>query len=667
MIKKMVLAIFVMLSLAAVVQAAPIPTYFWGNTSGSWSNPATWSGGSTLPDASRYPVYQDIAITIGNVTINVDSNGMSACDLMGGYSTGNSILNINAGRTLPIFHLAQVGCGSDTDSDIASLVVNVYGSFTAEMLNVGDTVQDTGTINVYHGGWLQCGFWGMKVGTAGAVGTGTINLKGGNFVLYGPIVMNPKGRINIEAGTFQVYGSRVAEMQGLINAGRIVGYDGNGLVNTPIVDGNWTLVRAIPSSQIMMTLGKGIVIDRQFHSIPVPANMKIAAADVQLIKLMGFDFAKVLVNPALMISGNTINTANMWYIDELVNNFVSMGVPVVVCLHPEPAFKTTYLGGGSGSASFQDLLGFYEDFAAYLAARWERGQVAFELMTEPFGNPAGSWNTMLPQMWQAARNGMPKNLLILDADGVASIDNLIQLNPVADANVYYSFTTYNPAVFTFQGAYWYPLGDYHHALQGVPYPSSTAIINAEKPRILAFLDSEGYGTTEATAALDTYGAENWNKSKQLAMFAPITAWNNAHGGNLKVFCAEYGVLDPNQAKVGTGIDSGCDPEDRIQFIKDRREALEESNISWAYWSYNDTFTVLRPEVRLPLNASPSTSWISNPTLDALGLPLLGCGKIVMPSSPFDLNGDCYVNFADFAKLAEVWFKCTEPTDPTCVF
>lgn len=84
-------------------------------------------------------------------------------------------------------------------------------------------------------------------------------------------------------------------------------------------------------------LGRGIVLDRQFQQIPPEEWNTIVAEDVALIKRMGFDFAKVLVNPAPMISGSTINTANMWYVDELVNVFLDEGIPVVVCIHPEPS------------------------------------------------------------------------------------------------------------------------------------------------------------------------------------------------------------------------------------------------------------------------------------------------------------------------------------------
>ena len=523
----------------------------------------------------------------------------------------------------------------------------------------------SGTVNITNGGKMYGVWWGTSIHA-----TGRVNISSGGVMQilgWADFVIDDGGVIDISGPTslLLLETDRLSLVNALITAGRITG---NGVVGNVIATYNeqiagYTVVTFHPAQQQAMSLRRGVVLDRQFHQIPVEAACVIHSADVTLVKDLGFDFAKVIINPALMMNAadGTINTANIWYIDEVVNKFVSQGVPVVVCIHPENIFKQTYLGTEIG---FAKLLVFYHDFAAYLAARWGRGEVAFELMTEPHDNYQ-SWNTMLPQMWNAARTAMPDNIIILDADGSADIGHLILLNPVADASVYYSFTTYDPFIFDLQGAVWMA-PSYLAGLQRVPYPSSPAIIAAQQSRILDYLNYTGFGDPSAAADLTAYGNANWNKSKMQALLAPITAWNNAHGGNLKIFCAEFGVLDANQSQRDTGYDTGCAEADRIQFIKDRRESLEESNISWAYWSLNETFTVLKPAVRQPFAADATTSWADNDTQTALGLPLCGCGCSVQPSSPYDLDKDCYVNFDDFAMFAGSWFECSEPTDSNCL-
>jgi endoglucanase len=372
--------------------------------------------------------------------------------------------------------------------------------------------------------------------------------------------------------------------------------------------------KAVEGAEVVMKLNRGIVIDRQFHQIPPATRVTFTATDIQLIKSMGFEFVKVIANPACFISGATINDSNMGYLDYMVNTVVNQGLPVVVCVHPEPAFKHNYLGTSDG---FKNLLGFYKDFAAYMAARWDSNELAFQLMTEPFGNSPdpnewNCWNKLQPQMWQAVRAAMPEHTLILSGDQSGIIEGLVNdVDPdlIKDNNVYYSFTTYYPYTFAFQG--WKLAGAHSRWFNNVPYPSSTS--NNPAQYILPECPNNLY--SDVYNAVKTYCNTPWDMNQQRAILKPITDWNNAHGGKLKIWCAEWGALDRQMASEG----GGCNPSDRIQFIHDRRQAFEEINIGWAYWSYNEAFTVLDPNLRVHNSNSPSYNWVDKEMLHALGL------------------------------------------------
>jgi len=88
------------------------------------------------------------------------------------------------------------------------------------------------------------------------------------------------------------------------------------------------------------------------------------------------------------------------------------------------------------------------------------------------------------------------------------------------------------------------------------------------------------------------------------------------------------------------------PDERYQYIRDARELLEEYGVGWAYWSYNETQTLLDPSVRVPFSKSPSTSWIDEEMLNALGL-LCGQG---------DINCDNTVDGDDLAFLINQWLQ-----------
>ena len=583
----------------------------WVNTTmdGKWSTAANWNTGAVPVMEPNLSGMAKIYGSGSNACVIDGTQPQAVCQwLYVGYAAPGTLNVVSGGKIgTPLWGPGEIFLG--TGYGVGVINIDGAGSVVqSEGWRIGGSATlGSGTVNITNGGNMIGVSWNNYIEN-----TGRVNLIDGTMYMF-TLDIYSGGFIDIHPGsTLILIGNQIDKANGFIASGKI---RGGGIIGAVAVtfDGNNTLVvcQRDLASQQLMSLRKGVVFDRPFHQIPVEGAAEIHPADVNLVKLMGLDFAKVLINPELMMNAadGTINTTNIWYVYELVNKFLNHGIPVVVCIHPEPGFKEYYLGTSEG---FTKLLVFYHDFAAYLAARWGRGEVAFELMTEPHENYQ-SWNTMLPQMWQAARSGMQDNILILDADGWSDIGHLVLLNPVADANVYYSFTTYWPWVFTFQGGYFN--GSFYPYLSNVPYPSSTS--NNPADYILGDIPEGGYAT--AYNEVNTYCDTPWNKSQQQALFAPITAWNNSHGGNLKVFCAEWGVFDANQARRVLGNGSGSVPADRIRFIKDRREALEAANISWAYWSFNEPFTILDPSVRVPYGADPNTSWISVDTMCALGI------------------------------------------------
>ena len=776
---RIVLALVVMLSLVGVAQAG----YFWGNASGDWAAEGTWANHDIyrhVPSpifVAEDPAWQDIAITIGGVTINVTTDGQGAVDLYGGYDTGYNTINVAAGKYWQITHVGQVGLGNDTTSN-ATGVVNAYGTAYFKLLKVGCNKYTKGIVNVYEGGTVDVNEWGLEVGyvNVGTVGTGTINIEGGTMNVAGDILIRPKGRININKGTFDfgahsitmspgaridikegklVFqddegGSQMWYLEPYLTDGSITGYEGGSpltidvnattyvttitapappaatnpipadkqrkvLLNATL---SWTggtashdvyfgtdataVANATPASPeykgrqtatsynpgglaggqayywrideigdpivwkgavwsfatprtTPITFTRGLTLDRQFHTMPVEAWNTIDSCDVALIKRMGFNFAKVTINPQLMISGSTINTANMAYVEEVVNRFLDQNVPVVVCIHPEEAFKTYYLG--TDWVKFTALCNFYHDFAAYMAARWNKNEVAFQLMTEPFAND-WPWNDMWIHMYDQARAGMPEHTLILGGADSGRIAGLITVNPGLrpDTNVIWGFTYWDENYvlpFVFQGS---GVGaTSNRFLKNVPYPVTPGLNPADY-----VVSTAGSEYTAAYNSVAQYFSENWNMAKQQSVLQPIVNWNNANGGNLKIMCYEMGVpIDPCQTSTG-----GVVPADRLQYIHDKRLAIEEKNFGWICWSYNETFTVLNYPLRVAFEKGVTKAQISAPTLDALGMPS-GCGVIAEPPVA-DINGDCYVNFKDFAVLAGSWLNCNEPTDAGCL-
>lgn len=338
--------------------------------------------------------------------------------------------------------------------------------------------------------------------------------------------------------------------------------------------------QAPPPARLALELNRGICIDRQFRTIPPEPIMRFTRDDIRLIRSMGFEFVKLIVNPEPLMTDSRLDAQKQQYLLEIVAQVVDEGLPAVVCIHPEWEFKRTLLNDRDRFARF---LLFLQDVSELLATHWSPQQLALQLMTEPVTESI-AWNELQPQMWQVARRAMPGHTLILAGDQVGKIEGLITTEPVNDPNVLYSFTFYDPFLFTLQGAEFLTPEWWSH-LGPVPYPSSPEIIESQLPSLLSRIPAEptAWRTTVAQH-LHEYGAARWNAETLAARIKLLDNWNQSHGGQLRIWCAEFGCYQRT-----------VNPEDRYRFLHDVCAAFAAHKIGWAYWSYNETLTVMTPD------------------------------------------------------------------------
>jgi Cellulase (glycosyl hydrolase family 5) len=368
----------------------------------------------------------------------------------------------------------------------------------------------------------------------------------------------------------------------------------------------------------ILKLKRGIAFDRvQSQGFPVGPGGHVTPNDIAIAKSMGFDHIKVLFTADAYISGAGLVMANMNFVDEVVNRVVASGVKCLVCIHPESKFKFDGLGSQSG---FDQMLGFYGAFAAYLAARWKPDQIALHLMTEPFSNGVGGaefedWNIIYPQMVAAVRKHMPYYTLSTSGDKTGNIYGMTRMIPIKDDRLYYSFTTYEPYQFGFNAMFGGG-GKFWKDISYVPWPVAPAIIQSRMEEMLSTVKTED--RAQAQKELEAYGAGNYNREWLDNRANEVKAWNDAHGGKLNIMVAEFGCLDEVQAGK-FGASRGLYPKERIQFVKDLRESFEKVGMGWSYWSFNETFTALNPQTRVSNGPSITAQQVDQGILWALGL------------------------------------------------
>ena len=274
-----------------------------------------------------------------------------------------------------------------------------------------------------------------------------------------------------------------------------------------------------PPARLALELNRGISIDRQFRAIPPEPIMRFTRDDIRLIKSMGFEFVKLIVNPEPLMTDSRLDSRKREYLRQIVTDVVEGGLPAVICIHPEWEFKKQILGE---RAAFARFLVFLQDVGEFLAAHWPPDVLALQLMTEPVTDSI-PWNELQPQLWQVARRTMPGHTLILAGDQVGKIEGLITTEPVDDENVLYSFTFYDPFLFTLQGAAWLE-PPWWSELGPVPYPSSPEIIDAQLPSLLSKIAPEpAQWRTTVAQHLKDYGAARWNEQTIAARIGMLDA------------------------------------------------------------------------------------------------------------------------------------------------
>lgn len=327
----------------------------------------------------------------------------------------------------------------------------------------------------------------------------------------------------------------------------------------------------------VLNLNRGISIDRQLHSIPPKVYNLIHREDIRLIKSMKFQYVKIILNPDVLKSKGELDLSRIWYLDQVVQLAVDEQLPVVVCIHPMPAFKQTVL---NDKQEFSQFVSFIEELTLHIATRWTPNQIAFQLMTEPFAsseNPEdwNHWDKLQHQLWAAIRGKMPQHTLILSGDLVGSIDGLLNITPVDDDNVLYAFSFYDPQVFTQQGIG--ESGSDMLRLKNLPFPSGPQTITAMST-ILATVPEPW--KADITRRIEHYAEEQWDTEKLAARIDKAVQWRKRYGDKPRLWCSEFGCYEAAPAT------------DRRLYLDQVRTLFDQYDIGWCYWSYNETFTVM---------------------------------------------------------------------------
>ena len=293
----------------------------------------------------------------------------------------------------------------------------------------------------------------------------------------------------------------------------------------------------------------------------------LTQADITAMHSMGIRYVRFPVDPVIFTraSARSGNPEDLWKrIDDALDMVMNAGLSVDFVLFPRDDYKQQ-LNTQHGVDQFVML---WEKLATHLSGR-DPERFFFELMNEGQMNDPYRWLGIQEQVAHAIRRVAPGHTILASGAHYDSVPDLLEMEPLRDANVIYTFHFYEPYAFTHQGAPWGSTEWNYY--KDIPYPAT--------PEQVSQLEATVPGDT-ARYQLYLYGQGGWNAQGIAQRIAFAAQWGKARG--VPVICNEFGAFRDT-----------APPDSRARYLHDVRAGLENSGIGWAMWDWSGNFGLVR--------------------------------------------------------------------------
>ena len=367
------------------------------------------------------------------------------------------------------------------------------------------------------------------------------------------------------------------------------------------------------------TMGQLMADPALLDSFP-DVRRDVTPAMYQSLTAQGFDHIRMPVDPGPLLAFGPGERQ-----DQLIDGIriatqtaLDGGLKVVVDLHPIP--RGTDPGGIDRiiNEAWPDYVILVGRIATMLDAL-PADRVALELLNEPpfdcdavYADAPARWPAMQAEAHAAARAAAPRITIVLTGACWGQANALASLDPalIPDENVLWTFHSYEPFLFTHQGASWSDAPQKY--IWDLPYPTSSVTDEIAASIAAAAVDRMAAAEGQADVALIEQAIADYRALPETAVSYDVTRaaeWADQHGiPRARLYLGEFGALH-------TDGDRTLPKEWFHAFLADKRSAAEAAGIPWAVLTYVGGMGIAPaddPERRL----DPATC-------AALGLP---CGK-----------------------------------------
>jgi hypothetical protein len=319
-------------------------------------------------------------------------------------------------------------------------------------------------------------------------------------------------------------------------------------------------VAGVPAARLAR-LNRGVNVTRWFREWgrKPPFADSLSDADLATIRALGFRVLRLGVDPQyLQRAGEPglLDSVALADLDSAIDRLLARDLAVIVTPFPHDRFLL------QDSARAAGFVRFWEALAANLGTR-DPERVFLEVVNEPvFYHRSEAWGETQRLLLAAMRSGAPRHTLIATGPDWSTVDGLLRVSPVQDANIVYTFHFYEPHEFSHQGLSWAGTA----MLRKLPYPADSSRCAAALGRL-----TDSSAVAEATR----YCAGRWDRAALAAVLDRADRWRQIH--RVPVFAGEFGAT------------CTAPEQDRLAWIRDVRVELERRGIGWALWGWDDCF------------------------------------------------------------------------------
>lgn len=293
----------------------------------------------------------------------------------------------------------------------------------------------------------------------------------------------------------------------------------------------------------------------------------ITESDFKNVAEWGIDHVRLPVDYNLVQNKDgTFIESGFSYIDNAISWAKKYGLNMVLDLHKTQGFSfDDYSEHESGFWEKEELQNIFYSLWEEFAKRYGSEKIlAFELLNEITDKSYNDkWMEIAEKAVSVIRRYTKETRVIFGGYYNNSVVSVKDLALPFDENIVYTFHSYEPLLFTHQGAYWIKEMDRNFRMK---YPVS----KTEYKRLfsVALSDPSRFGVSD-----DAFSGEYFNQDYYENMFKE--AMDVAEERNVPLYVGEYGVIDL------------ADAESTKNWFMDINSVFEKYSISRCVWNYKE--------------------------------------------------------------------------------